>query len=147
VGYRWLFFVYGPKQYADGGYKSVILSNFERMMRGEAPTIYGDGEQALDYVYVADAVDALVRLARPEHDSVLFNVGSGRAVSVNELTKRMIEVAASELGPRYLPPDWTARSCRVASVEKARECLGWEAPTSIGDGLRAVWEWMVGNHG
>ncbi|MCU1403201.1 MAG: NAD-dependent epimerase/dehydratase family protein, partial [Microbacteriaceae bacterium] len=45
-----LFFIYGPRQYAGGGYKSVIMSNFERIKRGEAPTIRGDGLQSLDYV-------------------------------------------------------------------------------------------------
>ena len=55
-----LFFIYGPRQYAEGGYKSVIVSNFERLLRGEAPTVYGDGEQALDYVYIDDAIRALL---------------------------------------------------------------------------------------
>ena len=52
------YFIYGPKQYAGLGYKSVILKNFERILTNCRPVIYGDGLQALDYVYVDDAVQA-----------------------------------------------------------------------------------------
>ncbi len=80
-GLRWsaarLFFIYGPRQYAEGGYKSVILSNFERILDGQAPVIHGDGKQALDYVYIDDCIDALVALAGDKTDGMTLNVGSG----------------------------------------------------------------------
>src|ERR1044071_2888380 len=55
------FFVYGPRQFAGMGYKSVIMKNFERIIAGEPPVIFGDGKQTLDYVFVDDVVDATVR--------------------------------------------------------------------------------------
>ena len=59
------FFVYGPRQLAGLGYKSVIVKNFERIARGEAPIVFGDGEQELDYTYVDDVVDASLMALAP----------------------------------------------------------------------------------
>jgi UDP-glucose 4-epimerase len=136
------FFVYGPRQFAEGGYKSVIVSNFERLARGEAPTVYGDGEQALDYVYVDDAVAALVALAAPEHDGATLNIASGRGVTVNELTATMSAVSGSALAPQMCPPDWTAGSRRVGDANAAATRLGWRAETALEVGLARCWEWM-----
>src|SRR5262245_2344399 len=69
-----LYFIYGPRQFAGLGYKSVILQNFERILRGEPPVIHGDGTQALDYVYVADAVEALLLAATADCAGEVFNV-------------------------------------------------------------------------
>jgi len=145
-GLQWavarLFFVYGPDQYAEGGYKSVIISNFERLLEAQAPTIFGDGRQALDYVYIDDVVGALVSLAAQEHDGLLVNIGSGTATPVEELTGAMLDTAESSLEPIFCPPDWTAGSVRVSDVSLSRSALGWEACIPLADGLEAVWRWM-----
>jgi UDP-glucose 4-epimerase len=145
-GLRWtvarLFFVYGPRQLAGGGYKSVIVSNFERMRAGEAPTVYGDGRQALDYVYVDDVVDALSKMTAPAHDGATLNVGSGNAVAVRDLVEQMVQVAGSTARPVTCPADWTAGTCRVADVSLAASSLGWRATTTLADGLARVWDWM-----
>jgi len=138
-----LFFVYGPNQYATGGYKSVILSNFERMSRGEPPVINGSGEQRLDYVYVTDVVDALLRLAEPAQAGVTVNIGSGRAPTVNELTHAMQEVASSSLPPSTAAADWTDGTIRCSDPQLAREHLGWSASTPLQQGLREVWDWLL----
>ena len=138
-----LFFVYGPRQFAEGGYKSVILSNFERLRVGDRPTIYGDGTQALDYVYIDDVVDALLRLADRQHDGQLYNIGSGEATTVNDLTQRMLAVAGSTLAPAHLDADWTAGSRRVGDVRAAADGLGWTATTELDEGLARVWDWTV----
>lgn len=142
-----LFFVYGPRQYAEGGYKSVILSNFERLLRGKRPTIYGDGGQQLDYVFVDDVVRALRALVASDQDGRIYNIGSGHGTSVNELTVRMMNIAERELEPEYCPPDWTAGSIRVGDPSAARMGLGWSATTTIDDGLARVWDWMVRSNG
>jgi UDP-glucose 4-epimerase len=143
AGLRWsvarLFFVYGPGQYADGGYKSVIVANFERLLRHERPIIYGDGTQALDYVFVDDVVDALLMLVEPEHDGLVCNIGTGRAVSVGELTEIMVRISGRDLEPLPCPPDWTAGSVRVADTRLARENLQWAAQMTIEEGLERVW--------
>jgi nucleoside-diphosphate-sugar epimerase len=137
-----LFFIYGPRQFAEGGYKSVIVSNFERLLRGEAPTVYGDGEQALDYVYVDDAVSALLAMTAREHDGKLLNIASGRPITVNELTATMLAVSGGNLEPRACPPDWTAGSLRAGDPTAAAAELGWKAETPIEVGLQRCWDWM-----
>jgi UDP-glucose 4-epimerase len=136
-----LFFIYGPRQFAEGGYKSVIVSNFERLSRGEAPTVYGDGEQALDYVYIDDAIEALIAMAAPEHDGKTLNVASGQATTVNALTAAMLKVSGMGLAPKSCPPDWTAGSRRVGDPTAAARELGWKADTPIELGLQRCWEW------
>ncbi len=136
-----VFFVYGPRQYASGGYKSVIVSNFERLARGEAPTVYGDGEQSLDYVYIDDAVAALLAIASREHDGKTLNIASGHGVSVNQLTTVMLDVSGSALVPRRCPPDWTAGSRRVGDTADVARELGWKAETPMTVGLQRCWDW------
>jgi nucleoside-diphosphate-sugar epimerase len=140
---RWsvarLFFVYGPRQHARGGYRSVIHANFERIAKGEPPTIHGDGQQSLDYVYVDDCVDALLRLATPQADGLTVNVASGTAVSVAALTEEMLAVAGSKLEPLTCAPDWTAGSRRYGSTRLAETALGWRASTPLRAGLERVW--------
>lgn len=148
---RWsvarLFFVYGPRQYAEGGYKSVIVSNFERLARGEAPTVFGDGEQSLDYVYIGDAVAALIAMCAAEHDGKTLNISSGRGTTVNVLTAAMLTASGSQLAPKMCPPDWTAGSRRVGDATTAARELGWRADTPIDVGLQQCWEWSRGSAG
>lgn len=143
-----LFFIYGPNQHAEGGYRSVILRNFDRLRAGLPPVINGDGAQGLDYVYVDDAVDALIRMATIPGGVGVVNVASGRARTVSELTEAMLAVAGREgIDPDYAPPDWTAGSRRVGTTTRAREVLGWSATTPLDTGLRQVWACPEGGFG
>jgi UDP-glucose 4-epimerase len=141
------FFVYGPKQFAGMGYKSVIVKNFERLLAGERPIVYGDGRQALDYVYVDDAVDAALRALETELTGEVFNVGSGVATTVDELVSLMLEVSGARLEKLYEPRDWTAGSCRVADVEKAVRLLGWRVATPLLEGLNRTYAWLASQRG
>jgi UDP-glucose 4-epimerase len=138
-----LFFVYGPRQLAAGGYPSVIVRNFERLRLGEPAVVNGDGEQALDYVYVDDCVDALVELGSGRHAGLTVNVASGNATTVNRLTQAMLEVSGAALAPVAGPADWTAGSRRVGATRVAAERLGWSAGTPLETGLRRVWEGLA----
>jgi UDP-glucose 4-epimerase len=143
---RWtalrLFFVYGPKQFAGSGYKSVIVTNFERILRSEAPVIFGDGKQALDYVHVRDVTRAILISLSEIADGQVVNIGTGTAVSVNQLTDCMLEVARSSLRPAHAPADWTAGTHRVCDNSKARQLLGWSPSIAMRDGLAEVYAWM-----
>jgi UDP-glucose 4-epimerase len=143
---RWtalrLFFVYGPKQFAGSGYKSVIVTNFERILRSEAPVIFGDGKQSLDYVYVRDVTRAILSSVSETADSQVVNIGTGTAVSVNQLTDCMLEAARSSLRPVHAPADWTAGTHRVCDNSKARQLLGWSPSIAMRDGLAEVYAWM-----
>lgn len=149
IGLEWnvarLFFIYGPRQYADGGYKSVIVSNFERLMNSIPATIYGDGKQSLDYVFVDDCVKALLKLGEAPVSRQIVNIASGRETSVLELTKLMTSIAGQPDNSEMKAADWTAGSRRVGNPNLARQIFGWEATTAIESGLNLVYEWMIGS--
>ncbi|MBL8634748.1 MAG: NAD-dependent epimerase/dehydratase family protein [Myxococcales bacterium] len=135
-------FVYGPYQYAGQGYKSVILRNFERLLRGEAAIAYGDGGQILDYVFVDDAVEATLRALTCGVSSEVFNVGSGVGVRVIDLLEMMRKVSGRDVAIEHGPADWTAGSSRLGNVEKAHALLGWRATTPLEEGLRQTYAWI-----
>lgn len=133
------FFVYGPRQFGGLGYRSVIVKNFERLAAGQAPTICGDGRQALDYIYVDDVVRALLLSAASKLDGEVLNIGSGKAVSILELTQIMQHVAGTSFAPEFIEKDFTHGSRREAETAKAREFLGFTAEISMEDGLARTW--------
>jgi len=137
------FFVYGPRQFSSSGYPSVIVKNFQRLAKGERPTICGDGKQALDYVYIDDAVRALVLAATSDLDGEVLHIGSGHAVSILELTRQMQKVAGTSLSPKFIEKDFTAGSHRETDTEKARKKLGFTSDISLEDGLAATWSWLT----
>ena len=137
-----LFFVYGPKQFAQGGYKSVIVSNFERIKSGRAPIIRGDGRQALDYVYIDDCVAGLRAMANSTVDKQVTNIASGIPISINHLTEKMIEVAKSGSNPTREESDWTAGTARWGSTHNALSRFNFKCETPISKGLENTLDWM-----
>jgi UDP-glucose 4-epimerase len=136
------FFVYGPRQFAGTGYKSVIVKSLERLREGQSPVVYGDGKQALDYVYVDDAVEATCRAVEAPVTGLTLNVGSGVATTVGALVERMVRVAGADVAIEHGPADWTAGSSRVGDVRAIERVLGWRASTSLEAGLAATREWL-----
>jgi UDP-glucose 4-epimerase len=145
LGLSWnvarLFFIYGPHQFADGGYKSVIVSNFERIINGQKPRIFGDGLQSLDYVYVDDCIKALLCLATSEVDKTVVNVASGIATSVTALTRHMTSLAGTTNDAEFDAPDWTHGSLRRGDNELIKEKFGWSPSVSLEEGLQNVFDW------
>ena len=136
------FFVYGPRQYVGTGYRSVIVANFDRLSRGEAPLIHGDGEQSFDYSHVEDIARATVlAMSRPVSGRTL-NVGSGTALSVRALTDAMMEASGVHLTPIHDDPDFTAGSCRVANTGHAESFLGYRPQIPFDQGLKETWNWV-----
>jgi len=130
------FNVYGPRQDPGNPYSGVISIFASRMSRGERPTIYGDGKQTRDFVYVADVVRALL-LACEREEAVggIFNVAGGKQVSILQLAAELNRVLGTSLTPVLAP----ARSGEVrfsqGDASRAREVLGWQPQVSLRDGL------------
>lgn len=137
-----LFFIYGPGQDESSAYRSLIVHTFERILRGLPPQLRGDGKQALDYLYVDDAVDALLCALQPVADGELFNIGSAYAASVEQLIRRMVVIAGSDLPIERVPADDTHGTRRMADITRARARLHWEPATSLDEGLRRTLAWL-----
>jgi UDP-glucose 4-epimerase len=132
--------VFGPRQDSslEGGVVSIFL---ERLARGDATTIFGDGLQTRDFVYVGDVVDAL--LAAAGHDGGVFNVGTGRETTVLDLHRACAAVAGADAEPRFEPARLGDARRSVLDVSRAASELGWSARTSLEDGLRHTWDWLT----
>jgi nucleoside-diphosphate-sugar epimerase len=137
-----LFFIYGPRQFAEGGYKSVIQSNFERLSQGKNVTIKGDGNQRLDYVFVDDCVRALHMLGTSDISGKVVNVASGKSLSVQDVLRDMCRVAGREFAPEFLPADWTHDTDRRGSRELIGEVFGWSPEVEFEAGLNEMWGWL-----
>jgi UDP-glucose 4-epimerase len=127
--------VYGPRQ-DPLGEAGVIAIFCGRLGTGERPTVYGDGTQTRDYVYVGDVVEAnLAALSADAHGPI--NIGTGAETSVLDLIELLRELSGAErFEPEFAPARLgeIARSC--LDVSRARELLGWTPKVSIREGLR-----------
>jgi UDP-glucose 4-epimerase len=132
--------VYGPRQDPTG--ESGVIPIFcSRVLAGKRPTIYGDGEQTRDYVYVGDVVAALLAAADRGRPGT-WNIGTGTEVSVLELVRLISEAAGRPVDPEFARhrPGELQRS--ALAVERAAADLGWRARVSLADGVRAVYRWI-----
>ena len=136
------FFVYGPQQFSGMGYKSVIIRNFERILRGENPVVFGDGEQKLDYIYVDDVVAITIRALESAHTNEIFNVGTSIPVSINQLTDKMIALSQKPLQKTYGDRDLTHGSFRVSNTTKIYKELGFQPEVTLEEGLAKTYKWM-----
>jgi UDP-glucose 4-epimerase len=132
--------VYGPRQDPHGE-AGVVAIFFNRLIDGETPTIFGDGKQTRDYIYVGDVVRAT--LASQAVDGGVYNVGTGRETSVVELLDLCVRVAGKDVEPEFEParPGELQRS--VLDPGRAVDELGWRPERSLEEGLRETWEWFT----
>jgi UDP-glucose 4-epimerase len=132
--------VYGPRQDPHGE-AGVVAIFAERLVTGEPITIFGNGEQTRDFVYVDDVVDAFVRGAA-KGGGLLCNIGTGRETSVNELFREMAAQAGVDVTPAFKPlrPGELQRSALDPS--RAGIQLGWKSWTDLGAGTAAVLDFV-----
>lgn len=134
--------VYGPRQDPHGE-AGVIAIFIGKMLAGETPTIFGDGNQTRDYVFVDDVAHAFA-LAMTRGSGRLLNIGTGLETSVNHLFRMMAEITGFAAEPRYgpAPSGELRRNCLDPSLAAAE--LGWRPWTHLEDGLRETAAWMKG---
>jgi nucleoside-diphosphate-sugar epimerase len=131
--------IYGPRQ--DPGLEGGVVAIFSMaMLAGRRPTIFGDGSQTRDYVYVGDICDAFVRAADAGND-LLLNLGSGVETSVSELFDALAAVTGFTDRPIHDDPKPGDIARSVLDAKKVSAALGWEAWTSLADGLERTVAW------
>ena len=133
------FNVYGPRQ-RPGEYGGVISSFVSRVLKGLPPIVYGDGEQTRDFVHVRDVVKAnLLAASKPRAIGEVFNIASGREISINELARLVLRLAGLRaLRPKHGPPRPGDIRRSWADISKARKLLGYEPKVGLEEGIREL---------
>src|SRR6267378_606806 len=104
--------------------------------------IWGDGSVVRDYVYVADAVDAMLKAARFDGAQRIFNIGSGKGTSLNELVAGIEKLLGRPVKVEHSEPRALDVPVNVLDSSLAERYLGWRASTPLGEGLRRTCEWL-----
>jgi UDP-glucose 4-epimerase len=143
--------VYGPRQDPHGE-AGVVAIFCGRILDGRPLTIFGDGRQTRDYVYVRDVAGATFAAAsKPlppieRLDSRAFNIGTGVGTPVTELANILLRVSDAHVPIEYAPPRPGEQQHSVLDVTKAAKSLGWNPSVTLDEGLKASFEWFALRH-
>ena len=137
------FNVFGPRQDPSSPYSGVISIFAERMLKGEAPVIFGDGGQSRDFVYVDNIVEANMRACTaPEAAGRVYNIGCERSVSILELVTALNEILGTALDPVFNRARQGDVRVSLADIAQARTQLGYEPIVHFAEGLQQTVAWM-----
>jgi UDP-glucose 4-epimerase len=146
-----MYNVYGPRQALDNPYQGVLGIFLGNLLRGEPVTIFGDGEQSRDFVYVGDVADAWVAaLDNPASYGQVFNLGSGRQLSINRLADSTLAAfgrTRRDHPVQYAPGRPGEQRFVEADTTRARTLLGWEPRVPFKEGLAQTVRWAAGVRG
>ena len=144
VGLRY-FNVYGPRQDPSSPYSGVISIFIDHLLADTPPTIYGDGQQTRDFIYVADVVQAsLLAADTPDTTGQVFNVSTNQAHTIAELLEMLQAIAGTRMAPRFASKRPGDIPHSYASYEKAHQVLGFEPEVGFAEGLRRTFDWYRG---
>lgn len=137
--------VYGERQHYRGVNALYIMENYDRIARGEAPVITGDGSEVHDYIHVADVARANVMAMASDVTGESFNVVTGVATSLNRLVEILLSITGSSLKPVFKTGGGSVRSSVTDQLDfsraKIEKMLGWVPEVSIEEGIRRLLEW------
>ncbi len=131
--------VYGPRQDPKGE-AGVVAIFIEKLLKGEVPTIFGDGNQTRDFIFIEDVISACLKAMEYKGKEEIFNIGTGIETSINELYKIISELLKTKIKPKYAPqkPGDLKRSCLDISLTKKE--LKWVSKFSLKEGLQKTIE-------
>ena len=132
------FTVYGPRQRPDMAFSRFM----QAMTAGEDIEVFGDGEQTREFTYVSDAVDGTIKASTADVVGQIFNLGGGSRVTVNKVLATLEEISGLSVRRQNLPAAPGDPRHTGASINLARERLGWEPRVSLHEGLTQQWEWF-----
>jgi UDP-glucose 4-epimerase len=133
------FNVFGPRQDAKSPYSGVIALFIAAMSAGRTPTIFGDGQQARDFVYVANVVQALMNAAAaPAASGRVYNIGNGQSTTIIELVRDLNQLLGADIRPIFAPARAGDVRFSQADITRARADLSYEPRVSFRDGLAST---------
>lgn len=136
------FNVYGPRMDTLGAYTEVLVRWMERIAAGKPPIVFGDGSDSMDFVYVEDVARAFALAATHGAPGEVYNIASGVETSLKGLAEALLRAMDSALSIEFAAPrGGSPVPRRLAATEKARTGLGFQAATTLDEGLRRLVSW------
>jgi UDP-glucose 4-epimerase len=138
------FNVFGPRQDPSSQYSGVMAKFIMQMLNGQSPTIFGDGEQSRDFTYIDNVVEAnLLACQAPAERAAgqVFNIATGRRVTLNEVFKSLRELTSYSGQANYGPERGGDIKHSLASIAKAEAALGYRPTVDFQEGLRRTVAW------
>jgi len=137
------FNVFGPRQDPSSPYSGVLAKFITQMLRGEQPTIFGDGEQSRDFTYIDNAVEANLLACQAPKSAAgeVFNVATGRSFSLNETFKLLQEITGYTGSPQYGPDRDGDVKHSLADISKAETGIGYKTIVNFEEGLNRTVAW------
>jgi len=130
------FNVFGPRQDAKSPYSGVIALFIAAMTAGRTPTIFGDGQQARDFVYVENVVGAMLRAAEaPAASGNVYNIGNGASTTILQLVEDLNSLLQTSIRPNFAPPRAGDVRFSQADISRARADLGYDPKVTFREGL------------
>jgi len=141
------FNVFGPRQDPTSQYAAVIPRFITKMLKGESPVIFGDGEQSRDFTYVKNVVEAniLASISDKVGHGEVINIACGESITLNQLVNRINEILGTNIRPIYTEPRPGDVRHSLASINRAKELLGYTVKESFLDGLKETINWYKNN--
>jgi UDP-glucose 4-epimerase len=133
------FNVFGPRQDPTSPYSAVIPLFTTALLRGERPTIYGDGTQSRDFTYVGNVVHGNLLAAQAPAENIagrVFNVAMGNSMTLLELMQFLNEQLGTDVHPHFAPPRTGDVLHSLADIRSAQQQLGYQPPIETEEGLR-----------
>jgi UDP-glucose 4-epimerase len=138
------FNVFGPRQDPSSPYSGVLAKFITLMLHGQQPTLFGDGEQSRDFTYIDNVVEAnLQACTAPAEEAAgrMFNVATGRRVTLNETFKLLQPLTSYSGDPLYGPERGGDIKHSLADISRAQASLGYKPTVDFQEGLRRTVEW------
>lgn len=138
------FNVFGPYQDPTSHYSGVLAIFCKKMLAGEQPTIYGDGEQSRDFTYIENVVHANLLAAEAPAEKVagqMMNAATGARITLNDTFRILCELTGYKGEPAYAPHRAGDIRDSLADISRAKELLGYEPRVAFPEGLRRTVEW------
>ena len=135
------FNVYGPRQDPRSRYAAVIPKFIQRVLNGEPPIIFGDGNQTRDFTFVKDVVEANI-LAAEANVTGVFNIGTGKSISINDLATMIMDVTGVRLAPVYEPERSGDIRHSLADIAKA-SAMGYRPKHSLREGINETLKYIA----
>ncbi|HMK22667.1 MAG TPA: SDR family oxidoreductase [Terriglobales bacterium] len=141
------FNIFGPRQDPTSPYSGVLAKFITQMLRGEQPTIFGDGGQSRDFTYIDNAVSANLLAARAPSTNVtgqVFNVATGTRVDLNETFRLLKELTGYKGEVKHGPERGGDIKHSLADISRAKKGLAYDPKVNFEEGLKRTVEWYRG---